>query len=72
MIHLKIPCIFFYYLRDAVHVIGTSPMVTTMKSTHGSVPFSHTMWLGDIEHLFVIYSIVGVNMRGITVSVYLQ
>ena len=41
---------------------GKSPMITSMKSTHGSVPFKHS----DVVRLYIEayakYSIGGVNM----------
>ena len=38
--------------------MGISPMITSMKSTHGSVPFRHS-----VVRLYGKYSTGGVNMK---------
>ena len=40
-----------------------SPMITSMKSTHESVPFNHKLVRLYIEQLYANYSIGVVNMR---------
>ena len=47
-----------------VVLIAISPMVTSMKSTHGSVPFKNSVVRLYIAALcfFALYSIGGVNM----------